>query len=277
MAVMKTGGSNEEGRGGRTTPHHPPPASRATAHGVGRGWNDNDMSNREGRQRRQRETHPDDKNRPRRPQHRPMLTSNWRVPGKADRSDTSAQFLSGGSLWCRGCHLLWSSLSSLRVTNILFKLTCRLQYKGRITLLMRSSGYASSDLEDLNIAIYYSPRERAEDDPSRQTDLATMIQVFAEDFVIPHLRRFAKHCRIEGVQPPNPPGMSLWCITMLVFTKVCISSLWDWPKGYARTSLRWKLMHPKPLLESSIFQQQPWLKGLHPASLSSWCWCTSRM
>lgn len=81
---------------------------------------------------------------------------------------------------------------------------------GGITLLIRSCGYALSEkicpqASDVALDVYYSPRELAEGGLTMQSDIAIIMQAFTKDFVIPHLQHFTERCRIEGVNPPNPP------------------------------------------------------------------------
>jgi hypothetical protein len=91
------------------------------------------------------------------------------------------------------------------------QLTVQDRIDGGITLLMRCPGYKASDdltVENITVDLYITPRELLEPGPVSE-HAAVLVQRFGEDFVIPHLRRFAARCRIENIVPPEAPGKSI--------------------------------------------------------------------
>ena len=89
------------------------------------------------------------------------------------------------------------------------QLTMQDRIDGGITLLLRSPGYRINEdigIENIGIDVYFTPRELSEADPSRNANLAALVQCFGEDFALPHLRCFRTRCEIEDVRPPLMPG-----------------------------------------------------------------------
>jgi hypothetical protein len=77
---------------------------------------------------------------------------------------------------------------------------------GGISLLIRCAGYdtgANSSLDKVPIDLYITPRELQETPQRIGGDVAVWVQVFAQEFAMPHLHRFAQRCAIEKVRPPN--------------------------------------------------------------------------
>ncbi|KAG2138395.1 uncharacterized protein EDB93DRAFT_1106362 [Suillus bovinus] len=68
-----------------------------------------------------------------------------------------------------------------------------------ISVLIRCPGFnANTALSpgDVAVDLYITPQEL-------QENSAFLVQVFCEEFVVPHMERFMKCCHIEGVKPPH--------------------------------------------------------------------------
>jgi hypothetical protein len=79
---------------------------------------------------------------------------------------------------------------------------------GGITLLMRCPGYHASEeltAENITVDIYISPHELLEGGTKMNENVAVMVQKFWQDFALPHLHRFAAHCHVENIVPPQVP------------------------------------------------------------------------
>jgi len=77
---------------------------------------------------------------------------------------------------------------------------------------MRCPGYkAPKDItvENVTVDIYASPRELGEAGEISK-HVAILVQTFGQDFVLPHLRRFAARCRTENIDSPQPPCMFIF-------------------------------------------------------------------
>lgn len=65
--------------------------------------------------------------------------------------------------------------------------------------------------DQLDVDIYVTPRElflnkRVNNDTVRLVEAS--VQVFRQDFALPHLQRFAERCKVESVVPPKRRGES---------------------------------------------------------------------
>lgn len=85
------------------------------------------------------------------------------------------------------------------------QITVQDRIDGGISFLMRCPGQRSSDLENLTVDVYISPRELLEAGTDMNRKAASFVQSFGKDFALPHLRRFAARCRTEGVVLPQTP------------------------------------------------------------------------
>ena len=77
---------------------------------------------------------------------------------------------------------------------------------GGISILMHCAGSEASETlspEHFTVDLYITPREYHEAPEQIGGDLSALVQAFSEEFVIPHLRRYAEHCRIKGIIPPR--------------------------------------------------------------------------
>lgn len=77
---------------------------------------------------------------------------------------------------------------------------------GGISILMRCAGSEASEMlspEHFTVDLYITPREHRETPERIGGDLSALVQAFSEEFVIPHLQRYAERCRIEGIIPPR--------------------------------------------------------------------------
>ncbi|KAG1752342.1 uncharacterized protein EDB91DRAFT_1243121 [Suillus paluster] len=57
--------------------------------------------------------------------------------------------------------------------------------------------------EKIPLELYITPRELQEVPLQIGGDVAVLVQAFTQEFAMPHLQRFAKHCVIENVKPPH--------------------------------------------------------------------------
>jgi hypothetical protein len=74
---------------------------------------------------------------------------------------------------------------------------------GGITFLLRCPGYCAWEgisLEDITLDIYFSPRELTEGGQKLRSAIDTLMQIFGEDVVSPHLKRFTARCGAEGIR-----------------------------------------------------------------------------
>ncbi|KAG1764089.1 hypothetical protein EV702DRAFT_1051461 [Suillus placidus] len=77
---------------------------------------------------------------------------------------------------------------------------------GGISLLIRCPGSEVSSTiapEELALDLYVTPRELQETPERIGGDVAALVQAFAAEFALPHLRRFSKCCAIEHIKPPK--------------------------------------------------------------------------
>lgn len=65
-----------------------------------------------------------------------------------------------------------------------------------------------SVVEDLTVDAYISPRELKEGGKELNKHLALMVQTFGTEVALPHLRRFARRCFVEEIEPPTAPSKS---------------------------------------------------------------------
>jgi hypothetical protein len=92
-------------------------------------------------------------------------------------------------------HLIYVSLVS--------QLSMQDRLDGGISVLIRCAGSeAVSSPENLPVDLYITPRELQETPERIGGDLAVWVQVFAQEFAMPHLERFNQRCVIENIQPP---------------------------------------------------------------------------
>jgi hypothetical protein len=76
---------------------------------------------------------------------------------------------------------------------------------GGITLTLRCPGWETADdltVENVSVDVYITPRELVEGGPKMSEKVALMAQEFGKAFALPHLRRFATRCDIEGIKAP---------------------------------------------------------------------------
>ncbi|KAG0699234.1 hypothetical protein DFH29DRAFT_877464 [Suillus ampliporus] len=86
-------------------------------------------------------------------------------------------------------------ISLMRALQDLFDaITMQDRLDGGISILMRCAGSEASET--------LSP-EHFTVDLAIGGDLSALVQAFSEEFVIPHLQRYAERCRIEGIIPPQ--------------------------------------------------------------------------
>ncbi|KAG1862693.1 hypothetical protein F4604DRAFT_1683833 [Suillus subluteus] len=64
-------------------------------------------------------------------------------------------------------------------------------------------GSDAISLEKIALDLYITPRELHETSQQIGGDVAVLVQAFAQEFTIPHLQRFTKHCAIEKTQVPK--------------------------------------------------------------------------
>ena len=78
--------------------------------------------------------------------------------------------------------------------------------------MLRCPGHQPvSTVEDITIDTYISPREMKEGGKELSKHLAFMVQTFGAEVVLPHLRRFARRCLVEQVEPPPASSKSSYC------------------------------------------------------------------
>ncbi|KAG1770134.1 hypothetical protein EV702DRAFT_1202548 [Suillus placidus] len=83
-------------------------------------------------------------------------------------------------------------------------LTIQDRLDGGISVLVRCAGSeatATTSPEQLPIDVYITPRELCESAERIGGDVVVWVQVFAQEFVIPHLQHFNKHCLVEDIKP----------------------------------------------------------------------------
>lgn len=79
-----------------------------------------------------------------------------------------------------------------------------------MSLLIRSPGFSIPNdfgVHGITLDTYVTSRAVADAGDTIQEVLATFIQVFGKEVVIPHLHRFTKRCESEHVRVPFEPGM----------------------------------------------------------------------
>ena len=75
---------------------------------------------------------------------------------------------------------------------------------GGISVLIRCPGFNANTAlspEEVAVDLYITPRELQENSARIGGDIGVLVQAFCEEFVIPHMEHFMKHCHIEGVKP----------------------------------------------------------------------------
>lgn len=80
---------------------------------------------------------------------------------------------------------------------------------GGISLLLRCPGQLQPEVgvENITLDAYITPRELKEGGKEVDEGVALLAQSFGQDFVLPHLRRFAGRCITENVVPPPMPSL----------------------------------------------------------------------
>ncbi|KAG1728115.1 hypothetical protein EDB19DRAFT_1913937 [Suillus lakei] len=66
--------------------------------------------------------------------------------------------------------------------------------------------------ENLPIDLYVTPCELQETPKQIGGDLAVWVQVFAQEFAMPHLKWFNQHCVVENIQPPQHFAAAHICV-----------------------------------------------------------------
>jgi hypothetical protein len=77
---------------------------------------------------------------------------------------------------------------------------------GGISLLIHCPGSAATAAlspEHMSVDLYITPRELRDCPEVIGGDISCLVQAFAENYAIPHLRRFTERCHFEGVVPPQ--------------------------------------------------------------------------
>ncbi|KAG1871414.1 hypothetical protein F4604DRAFT_1681536 [Suillus subluteus] len=75
---------------------------------------------------------------------------------------------------------------------------------GGISILIHCTGSEAPETlspEHFTIDLYIMPHEYHEMPEHLGGDLSALVQAFSEEFIVPHLQRFAEHYRIEGIIP----------------------------------------------------------------------------
>ncbi|KAG2343957.1 hypothetical protein BDR05DRAFT_947722 [Suillus weaverae] len=69
-----------------------------------------------------------------------------------------------------------------------------------------SEGGSLMSPEKIAIDLYITPQELQEVPQQIGGDVTVLVQAFSQEFTIPHLQCFAKHCAIEKIKPPKYYG-----------------------------------------------------------------------
>ena len=86
----------------------------------------------------------------------------------------------------------------------MFQITLQDHLDGGISLIIQcAGGEATPNIspEQVPIDIYITPCELQETPQRIGGDVAVLVQVFAQEFVVPHLQRFAVRCAVENMKP----------------------------------------------------------------------------
>ncbi|KAG1769948.1 hypothetical protein EV702DRAFT_1202611 [Suillus placidus] len=100
--------------------------------------------------------------------------------------------------------LTHSELLEAATQDVFDALTMQDRLDGGISLLFQCTGSEISpnlSPEQVLIDVYITPRELQEKQQQISGDVAVLVQAFAQEFAVPHLRRFAARCAIEKVKP----------------------------------------------------------------------------
>ncbi|OAX30777.1 hypothetical protein K503DRAFT_788246 [Rhizopogon vinicolor AM-OR11-026] len=98
---------------------------------------------------------------------------------------------------------------------------------GGISLLIHCPGFVAIEAlspERMAIDLYITPRELHECPEVIGGDASCLVQAFAENYAIPHLRRFTEWCHTEGVVPPQHFPASQFRLDLEVNGHVAIPS-----------------------------------------------------
>lgn len=75
--------------------------------------------------------------------------------------------------------------------------------------MLRCPGHQPvSVVQDITVDTYISPREMKAGGKELSKHLAFIVQTFGAEVALPHLRRFARRCLVEQVEPPSAPSKS---------------------------------------------------------------------
>ncbi|KAG1724775.1 hypothetical protein EDB19DRAFT_1834028 [Suillus lakei] len=110
-------------------------------------------------------------------------------------------------------YLTHEELLEASLQDVFDALTMQDCLNGRISVLIQCAGSeAITSPENLPIDLYITPRELQETPERIGGDLAVWVQIFVQEFTMPHLERFNQHCVIENVQPPQHFAASHICV-----------------------------------------------------------------
>ncbi|KAG1727457.1 uncharacterized protein EDB91DRAFT_1086401 [Suillus paluster] len=77
---------------------------------------------------------------------------------------------------------------------------------GGILIVIHCPGFKANTTpspEEVALNLYVTPCELQESPTQIGGDVATLVQAFCEEFVVPHMEHFMKHCQIKGIEAPH--------------------------------------------------------------------------
>ncbi|KAG0698744.1 hypothetical protein DFH29DRAFT_877813 [Suillus ampliporus] len=104
------------------------------------------------------------------------------------------------------CSLSREELVEALLQDVFDSIAMQDHLDGGITVLIRCPGFkadATPSLEEVVVNLYVTLWELQESYAQIGGDVTVLVQAFCEEFVIPHMEHFMKHCRIEGIKPPH--------------------------------------------------------------------------
>ncbi|KAG1775915.1 hypothetical protein EV702DRAFT_941657, partial [Suillus placidus] len=94
-------------------------------------------------------------------------------------------------------------LCEAALQDVFDAITMQDRLDGGISLLIQCAGSDAISPEKIPLDLYVTPREMHEVPQQTGGDVAVLVQVFAQEFAIPHLECFTKRCAIEKIKAPK--------------------------------------------------------------------------
>ncbi|KIJ58534.1 hypothetical protein HYDPIDRAFT_34092 [Hydnomerulius pinastri MD-312] len=100
------------------------------------------------------------------------------------------------------------ALAKASLEDVFDAITMQDRLDSGISLLVQCAGVEAVPVitpDQITVDLYMTPRELHETREHISGDLAVLVQAFCQEFAIPHLHRFNRHCELEIINPPENP------------------------------------------------------------------------